>query len=326
MDIEDFWQNFDLGIELETAGTFVYNGLRSFHEMDTLHNEDEIFDVLYQLSVGIERLLKVAVVLLEYEKGADQKAFEQTLITHNHQDLFDRIKQRTTGLHRISSPHNSFLQILTKFYKTYRYDRFQASSSTQRSKDKLALLSYLSKQLKIDLVDDGPLQIARNDDSFRSFLGKIIGTICKSVYGVAEAAARGKNLYTYEIRYNSKAAKIFLNEEYDFRNEDIFWREVILDVFAGPKDTAFGRLLQTIGPLELDSALLPERLEGLRAYTKRIEVMDEIHSRYDDLTYAERKKRLELLELIGQKGEDIFDEEDEDEWEDEGESQNDEPR
>lgn len=321
MDLEDFWQNFELGIELETAGTFVYNGLRSFHEMDTLHNEDEIFDVLYQLSVGIERLLKVAVVLLEYEKGADQKAFEQTLITHNHQNLLDRIKLRATGLTRICTPHNSFLQLLTKFYKTYRYDRFQASSSAQRSKDKQELLSFLSKQLKIDLTDDGPLQIARNDEKLRSFLGKIVGTICKTIYGIAESAARKKNLYTYEIRYNSKAAKIFLKEEYDFRNEDIFWREVILDVFASSVDTAFGRLLKTIGPLELDSAFLPERLEGLRSYTKRIEVMDEILSRYDDLTKSERKKRLELLELIGQKGEYIFDEEGEEDWEDEEESQ-----
>lgn len=317
MDLEDFWQNFDLGIELETAGTFVYNGLRSFHEMDTLHNEDEIFDVLYQLSVGKERLLKVAVVLLEYEKGADQKAFEQTLITHNHQDLFDRIKQRTTRIQTICAPHNSFLQLLTKFYKTYRYDRFQASSSSQRSKDKQELLSYLSRQLKIDLTDNGPLQIARNDDRLRSFLGKVVGTICKTIYRVAESAARGMNLYTYEIRYNSKAAKIFLNEEYDFRNEDIFWREVIIDVFAGKKDTSFAIFLQTIEPLELDPELLPERLEGLRSYKKRIEVMDEIHSRYDDLTKTERKKRLKLLELIGQKGEYIFDEEDEEVWEDE---------
>jgi len=308
MDKEDFWQNFDLGIELETAGTFIYNGLRSFHEMDTLQNEDEIFDVLYQLSVGIERLLKVTVVLLEYEKGADQKAFEETLKTHNHQDLFKRIKQRTTVSTSICTPHNSLLQLLTKFYKTYRYDRFQASSLTPRSKDKKELLSYFSKQLKINLSDDDFYRIPQNDDRIRSFLGKIVGAICKTTYEIAEAAARAKNLYTYEIRYNSKAAKIFLNEEYNFRNEDIFWRELILDLYAGPKDTVFGRYLNKIGALKLDPMLLPERLEGLRSFTKRIEMMDEIHSIYDGLTNSDRKKRLECLNLIGLDGGYIFEE------------------
>ncbi len=53
MNTTQFWKNFTLGDELHIAGRFIYNGLRTFHEMDTLHYEDEVFEVLYNLSVGL---------------------------------------------------------------------------------------------------------------------------------------------------------------------------------------------------------------------------------------------------------------------------------
>jgi len=65
MTPEQFWKNSSLLDAVSIAGAFVYNGLRRFHEMQMLEHTDEIFEFFYNLSVGIERLLKVAVVLLE---------------------------------------------------------------------------------------------------------------------------------------------------------------------------------------------------------------------------------------------------------------------
>lgn len=59
-----FWKNFKLGEEVSVSGAFIYNGMRRFHEMRKLDYTDEVFEVLYNLSVGFERLLKIAVVLL----------------------------------------------------------------------------------------------------------------------------------------------------------------------------------------------------------------------------------------------------------------------
>jgi hypothetical protein len=63
MNKHEAWKNFNLGEELSISGAFIYNGLRRFHEMRVLVHTDEIFDFLYNLSVGLERLLKIAVVL-----------------------------------------------------------------------------------------------------------------------------------------------------------------------------------------------------------------------------------------------------------------------
>lgn len=47
------WKNFDLGEELGIAGVFIYNGLRKFRKKRALDHEDELFEVLYNLAVGL---------------------------------------------------------------------------------------------------------------------------------------------------------------------------------------------------------------------------------------------------------------------------------
>lgn len=59
------WKNFNLGIELDMAGNFIYNGLKHLDEMESFYYEDEIFNFLYQIAVGVERLEKISLILLE---------------------------------------------------------------------------------------------------------------------------------------------------------------------------------------------------------------------------------------------------------------------
>ena len=58
MTPEEWWKNFALGMEIDAAGTFIYNGIRSLHELPTLNHPVDSLEVLYNLSVGIERLLR----------------------------------------------------------------------------------------------------------------------------------------------------------------------------------------------------------------------------------------------------------------------------
>jgi len=74
MKPSDYWQNFELLKEIEIAGGFIYDGLRTLNEMEYFHYETEIFNVLYNLSVGLERLTKVSIVLLEYQEDIDSDA------------------------------------------------------------------------------------------------------------------------------------------------------------------------------------------------------------------------------------------------------------
>jgi hypothetical protein len=89
----EWWKNFRLGEELSVSGAFIHNGLRRFHALHKLDHADDLFEVFYNLSVGIERLMKIAIVLLEHDDSADQGAFEESLQTHNHQALLTRLKK-----------------------------------------------------------------------------------------------------------------------------------------------------------------------------------------------------------------------------------------
>ena len=87
-----FWKNFNLGEELSISG--IYNGLKQFHGMRGLDRADEIFEILYNLSVGLERILKIAVVFVEHYESLDHEHFEKTLYTHSHLELIERIRRK----------------------------------------------------------------------------------------------------------------------------------------------------------------------------------------------------------------------------------------
>ena len=149
MESIQFWQNFNLGTELQISGNFLFNGLHAFHTMERLDSTDEIFEVLYNLAVGFERLLKIQVALLEINKKTNLDEFEESLITHNHLALVARINKIQTL--KFSTPHTELLNILGKFYKTYRYNRFQLSSINDSKPETNALINFFVKHLKLKL-------------------------------------------------------------------------------------------------------------------------------------------------------------------------------
>jgi hypothetical protein len=156
MKQSELWKNFHLGTEIDIAGTFIYNGLRRLHEMETLYYESEVFEVLYNLAVGIERLLKVAVILIEHEDRVDQEAFEQSLITHSHQDLMRRVQAKHDL--KLKATHNKFLDVLEAFYRTSRYGRFTLGAS--RTAEKKLLHHYIETSLEVKIEDEFPFNIS----------------------------------------------------------------------------------------------------------------------------------------------------------------------
>ena len=107
MKPEEWWKNFALGVELDAAGTFVYNGIKALHELPSLNHPVDSFEILYSLSVGIERLLKVALVLIEHHEQIEIDQLEESLISHSTIELANRVDaQRSLEL---SDVHREFL-------------------------------------------------------------------------------------------------------------------------------------------------------------------------------------------------------------------------
>lgn len=312
MKREEYWKNFNLGIELQLSGNFLYDGLYLFDQLEHFHNEEDIFEFLYLISVGIERLSKIGIILIEHSENTEQEELEKSLITHNHLDLMNRIR-RNRRLN-LSVVHNDLLQLLARFYKSYRYDRFSLKSFHESDKEKRAFVKYLEKYLNVKIDSDG-LFVSSNELRFKKFIGKIVGKITEQLYEIVEEEARRLNIYTYEIRTYSKSYKIFREKEYTFERERLLQKEILLYLLRNDhRGTAFDALLNSIKPLDFMNESENIYSQCLFQPMRCREVIEEMEELYD--TIDEKKDRLDFMEMIGSNIELYEDMEDESNQED----------
>ncbi|WP_159953287.1 hypothetical protein [Rhizobium sp. 18065] len=290
---DEYWKNFNLGTELDIAGRFLFNGLQAFHEMDHFAAEEDAFEVLYSVAVGVERLLKIAVILTEHDSAVDQDAFEKSLITHEHQELVRRLKAKHDL--KFSARENEFIALLGRFYKSQRYGRYSLKSVFKSAQERKELVNFLEKHLDIKIDVSGLLTITRNERKHRELIGRVVSKIVNPVHQIVEDEARRLNIYTYEIDYRSKASKIFLSKKFDFEGEDILQAELIAYFLSREACGPNARLIRDlIQPLQFDPALEGEYLAALRSDRKKITVLDELESHYADITnFIERRALLE---------------------------------
>lgn len=299
MNPSDFWKNFRLGEEVHISGTFIYNGLRRFHELRNLDFADELFECLYNLSVGLERLLKIAVVLHEHAETGDQEALEQSLITHSHLELMGRLRPYANL--KLGTTHNELLSLLGTFYKTLRYDRFSLNSVYEGKKEARVVRALLTKHLQAEFPDADSIFGIENTEQYRKFIHRTVLKIARSLYEVIQQRARQIGLYTYELRNGSKAESVFLREV-KIGDEDVLWKELLIFFMNVEPTTGYLHFLKGTPPLEFDPALVPDYLDCFKSDASKASVMDELEHHYECMGKEERKARLQRIGVIGAPG------------------------
>lgn len=296
MGPDEWWKNFGLGLELDASGAFIYNGIKFLDSLEGLNHSTEIFEVLYSLSVGIERLLKIAVILIEHNDQISIDKFEESLITHNTAELARRV-QKNADLN-LSGVHKEFLSMLSTFYKTHRYGRFSLSSVPNIEEEKTLFLTYLNKHLSIDISNDGPFSFIHNTPQIKKFVGRVVGKISKKIFKVISDRARDLNIYTYELRSDSKAVKVFyaLDDRLDFLDEEITKKEILLFLMSENSSGDHTKLIKSIGALDLDPTEVPSHIKALLNDNHLHYVEGEVECAYDEVDNI--KKRLEVLSLM----------------------------
>ena len=287
MTPEQFWKNFNLLDEVSIAGGFVYNGLRRFREMKQFELTDELFDFFYNVSVGIERLLKVALILIEHDAAMDIEKFEESLRTHKHLDLLARVRKGARI--NLAKEHLAFLALLSEFYEKHRYNRFSASSVTSRSAEKRTLIEYLGRHLDGAIDTGNPFGI-ENKIEYKKLIRRV-------VVKIREEAHR-QNLYTYELRHDSRAEKLFLAEA-NLDAENVAWQELVIYLVNTTDRGGVLDFIRTIPELEFDPALLQDCLESFKSARMNSEVTDFVETCYDDRGGKFAKERLQQVALIG---------------------------
>lgn len=290
---------------------FIYNGLRRYHEMKCLDFTEELFEFLYDLSVGIERLLKIAVVLFEHCDSIDQDELEKSLITHNHLELFSRLRKHVPI--NLGQPQIELLSLLSTFYKSHRYDRFSLSSVYDAKKERRAITSWIGKHLQIEFPEEPSFFGTANEDRYRKFVRRTTLSVSKILYKIIEERARSINLYTYELRHGSKAESVFLRE-IDISDEDVLWKELLVFFMNTESSSGYLDFLRGITPLDFDPELTGDYLECFQSDAGKALVMDELEHLYSEME-EDTGERLKLMQVIGAPN--VHFDSDDEEWEQE---------
>jgi len=293
MRADEFWKNFNLGTELDIAGRFLYDGLYAFHLMENFTREEDAFEVLYSVAVGIERLIKIALILSDHDKSTDQEAFESELITHSHQDLLHRL----TVSHpiNIGKVHHDFIAMLATFYKSRRYGRYSLASVTAPAKERDELTAFLEKHLGIEIDVSTMFGVTQNDLRIKKFLGKVVSKLVLPIYEIIYKEAGRLNLYTHEIEYGTKASKIFTFKSFDFYKEDILQAE-LLTYFMSDKATGPNSQLlrEGVEALPFDPAEEQDYMLALRSERKKLMILDQLEALYEEHV-SDVSDRLDLM-------------------------------
>ena len=284
MNPEKWWKNFALGIELDIAGTFIYNGIKTLEDLESFQHPVDTFEILYNLSVGIERLLKIGIILLEHDEGIDIEYLEKSLISHNTIELANRI-----NVHKalnLPDLHKEFLSLLSKFYKSHRYGRYLLSAVPNIQEEKRCFLEFIDKHLNLSLSIEDEFAFIGNTDQIRKFVGKIVKKISSKLFSIIREEASRLNIYTAEQRADSKAVKVFHGHRLDFIDERIKKKEILLYLMSPGAGGHHIELLRAYGALDLDEGMVPNYIQALlndRALPFVDELIDELYTEVEDV-------------------------------------------
>ncbi|HRG26532.1 MAG TPA: hypothetical protein PLJ00_01490 [Chitinophagales bacterium] len=294
MNSTQYWKNFSLGTEIDISGAFIYNGLKAFDDIQYFIHEAEIFEVLYNLSVGIERLCKVAIVLIEYNSSTDSKRFTESIKTHKIEYLIIRVtKNKILDLNK---EEKAFINLLSHFYNSLRYDRYSENEQNYYTKEKEVFVNYLNSELKFSIDIRSDFILTENDSVIKSSFGKVVGNIVTRLYEIIRNEAVRLHLYTYEIREFSKARKIFYSEKFDFLEEACAVKELLIFFINNKNSNGVFNIIRNIKPLDLDPALANDYIQALIHPHMLQEHLDEIEANLEDV--LDKSDRIEVLELL----------------------------
>lgn len=294
MTPDEWWKNFALGMELDVAGTFIFNGVKRLDEIENFYYPTDIFEILYNLSVGIERLLKVAIVLVEHDNQMDMEEFEKSLITHNTMELTNRL-QVAHDLN-LSGVHTEFLSLLSKFYKTHRYGRFSIGSIPGIKEEQKMFLEYLEKHLQIEVPSEDSFIPVYNSDQIRKFIGKVVNKIARSIFCVIGKMTAKLNIYTDELRGDSKAIRVFYGDRLDFIDERIKKKELLLFLMNPQNRGRHIDLIRSFEVLDLDPEMAPSYIKALvnESHLPMVEgEVDELYTEVDNIG-----ERISMVDII----------------------------
>lgn len=283
------YKNFNMANELDIAGEFIYDGIQKLNEMSYIEESASLFSFLYHISVGIERLQKTILVLCDRITIDSYENFEKDLITHSHTELSLRISKFSGD--KLNNQENDFMQVLTKFYKKARYNRFNVMP--YNCEEEKLLTEHINKYLDKKKIQyhfyTGKIVV---DDYIKEYIGRLVGNLSKKYYSFLKEKAIENNTYSYELRVYSKAESIFLSnnrknslQELKITEKTVF-KEFLIYLRNSQHSSSILRYIDKIKPLDIDVVFINEYISELTSGTVPGSLIDEVETLYEESGYS----------------------------------------
>ncbi|MCB4972100.1 hypothetical protein LGW90_07950 [Streptococcus mutans] len=303
---EWYYKNFNMVSELDISGEFIYTGLSIVNNMSNITPEmpTKLFLALYNISVGIERLQKIILVLWEFNEDNSIEDFSESIKIHNHVELHNKIEKAIAidKKTNFSKQERQFIELLKEFYSNARYDRFSEVGNNWEYE--LISKFFSNNQISYETsVSDS--RVILINSSIRELIGRVLSKIVKKYYLLVEEGSSKSGTYSYELRNDSKAQKIFLHMENGCRglssikiDERIALSEIIIYLRNTSDKSSYLKFIEGISPLNFDKIEISGYLSVILLENRVPQhLIDEISYIYteEDIDVGERIKDLDLL-------------------------------
>ena len=239
--------------------------------------------------------------MFELDENDDYQAFEKSLISHSHIDLNRRIKEQCSFF-TSTSRENAFLAVLSQFYLTARYSRFNVGK--EYALEKRLISEYIQNNLASEKIERHFItgQIIISHD-VKDLFGRVIGSLAKKYYCAVREGCDKAGTFSYELQPNSKAERIFYSTEQKnslYRekvNESIAFKEFLVYFRNTSDSNSFIRFIESIEPLGIDPGMINEYISELSSGSIPQSLLDEVETLYDGISI---KDRIELVSGLGE--------------------------
>ncbi len=197
-----------------------------------------------------------------------------------------------------NSNQNAFLQMLSTFYKSCRYDRYILSGSYQKERD--LLVAFLSERTGRHITAGGFMWDTINDDKIKRFFFKIVGSISRMYYRQIEDQAYKLGVFAHEKRYDKSAYKLFLGDYKDdsfydlIINEKIALSEFLVYLLNHKSEEEIMKYLYETPALDLDLNEVEIYFNELAKGNVPAALIDAIEYFYEEMGTTKERVRLML--------------------------------
>jgi len=300
--------SISLNRELDNSSTFIYEGIKKIYETQYLNDVGgNVFNFLYNLSVGFERIQKIILYLLEIkEKNDFHIPFNQKYQIHNHIGLHQFMKEKIEI--DLNENQTGLLAILADFYKNNRYGRFDFCDKPFFELE--GLIRYLSKTMKKSPEMVGEMSY-ENSLEMKDFLSKQIIKLFQKYHNIINGLSSELNIFVDESCTESRVLDLIYGS-YNIHNDNLNFyqrhillsKEFILMLIKLDSKKAYLNDFNHIESLDIEDYLEEYGINDLiseNIYSKNLDIFEELaYIAYDKQKIDVKKRKLDFFMIPDQ--------------------------